>query len=354
MPLEIVRNDITKMTVDAIVNAANTDLRNGGGVCGAIFSAAGINELEGACAIIGGCAVGQAVITEGYNLKVKYIIHTVGPIYKDGQHHETELLYNAYRNSLELAKTRGIESIAFPLISSGIYRFPKEEAIEIAMKAIGDFLEKVEMLVYLVVYDRDSFVLSEQTGKSIQAYIDEHYIDEHPSNYIEEYPSNYQEDRPANKARLLNKVQLKSEVNDAYPIESVLFPSPQRAKKKRQLEDLIEQIDDTFSMMLFRLIDAKGMSDVETYKRANIDRKLFSKIKNDNKYNPSRKTAIAFAISLKLNLDETKDLLSRAGYTLSKSNLFDIIIEYFIIEGNYNIYEINEALFTYEQDLLGA
>lgn len=334
MPLEIIRNDITKVEVDAIVNAANESLLGGGGVDGAIHRAAG-PELLDECRLLGGCKVGQAKITKGYKLPATYVIHTVGPIWHDGKGNEEKLLADCYKHSLAMALDYQLESIAFPLISSGAYRFPKNKALKIAISVIGDFLLNNEMLVYLVVYDQTSFMLSEKLFSSIKQYIDEKYVGRRPFNIQERIEVSYQFDEDLFEAK---------EMSRAAPI----------VKRKRKLDDLVKELDETFSQMLLRLIDEKGMTDAETYKKANIDRKLFSKIRNNINYKPSKSTVIAFSIALKLNLDETKDLLQKAGFALSHSSQFDIIIEYFIEDENYNIFEINEALFAFDQRLLGA
>jgi O-acetyl-ADP-ribose deacetylase len=339
MPLEIVRNDITKMKVDAIVNAANSGLKIGGGVCGAIFKAAGTVELQAACDEIGGCPIGQAVITDAYKLPAKYIIHTPGPIWQGGSNQEAELLKSSYKNSLILAAKSECKSIAFPLISSGIYGYPKEEAIQIAVSTIGSFLYDHDIFVYLVVFDSKSFGLSKKLFTSIQQYIDEHYVEE-----AEIYFSRNRNEEPFAMEPLI----------EAESIEWDLYDKAEEGLKKRSLVDLVNQLDESFSERLLRLIDEKGLTDVETYHRANIDRRLFSKIRNGVHYTPKKKTAIAFAVALKLNLDETIDLLAAAGYALSRSNKFDVIVEYFIQDRNYNIHEINEALFTFDQPLLGA
>lgn len=341
MPMKIIRNDITKISVDAIVNAANTALKMGGGVCGAIFSAAGAKELQEECDRIGKCNVGEAVITSGYRLSAKYIIHTVGTIWEGGGSNEANLLHNCYSNSLDLAWKKKCKSIAFPLISSGIYGYPKDQALQIAISSIGEFLVNHDMMAYLVVYDKKSFVVSEKLFSAIERYIDDNYVDEHLDyerrGFIES-----------------DELQLYKNIPDKlYESNNACAPMPTH-KEKRSLKDVISQLDESFSQMLLRLIDEKGMTDVEAYKKANIDRKLFSKIRSCKGYNPSKATAIAFAISLGLILDETHDLLNKAGYTLSHSNKFDVIIEYFIEEGNYNIHEINEALFAFDQALLGA
>lgn len=339
MPFEIIRNDITKMSVDVIVNAANTTLKMGGGVSGAIFASAGENALQAQCDAIDACKVGEAVITGGYKLAAKYIIHTVGPIWQGGNHCETEKLKNCYTNSLILAQKTGCKSIAFPLISSGIYGYPKDKALQIAVSAIGDFLLHNELTVFLVVYDKQSFVLSEKLFSTIEKYIDEHYIDEHPYDKRNRAVEAYE--------------QQKSEVVSYISLSTANIPISKQ-KGKRSLEDVVARLDETFTQMLLRLIDEKGKTDVEIYKKANIDRKLFSKIRSNKEYKPAKVTAIALAIALELNLDETKDLLAKAGFTLSHSYKFDLIIEFFIKEENYNIFEINEALFYYAQALLGA
>jgi len=346
MPFAIVRNDITKMDTDAIVNAANSGLSPGGGVCGAIFSAAGYETLDKACRAIGHCDVGGAVITRGFALPTKYVIHAVGPIWQGGGHNEAVLLKSAYISALELARKKGCRSIAFPLISSGIYGYPKAEALHIAVEAISGFLLEHEMDVLLVIFDKSAVVLSQQLLGKVQSYIDDHYVDAFPRN------------RRFSEAAIHHQ-QLKEQENIVFsaapppPVCASCTPSATPVKQKRSLDELLGRLDESFSKMLLRLIDERGMKDSEVYKRANIDRKLFSKLRKDG-YNPSKPTAIALAISLQLNLDQTRDLLAKAGYALSHSSKFDVIIEYFIVEGNYNIHEINEVLFAFDQRLLGA
>ncbi|MFU7517071.1 O-acetyl-ADP-ribose deacetylase [Clostridium sp. HCS.1] len=326
MPFEIIRNDITKVHADAIVNAANTSLLGGGGVDGAIHAAAG-PELLKECRTLGGCAVGEAKITKAYNLPAKYIIHTVGPIWRGGNNNEEELLRNCYKNSLQLVKDYKLEIVAFPIISAGAYGYPKDEALKIAISVIGDFLLSNDLTIYLVVYDKNVFMLSNKLLASIKEYIDDRYVEEHT------YSRNRYEETYLRETECIERSE---------------------GIKPRRLEDILINIDETFSEMLLRLIDEKNMKEVEVYKRANIDRRLFSKIKKDKNYKPSKATAIAFSIALKLNLDETKDLLLKAGFALSHSSKFDIIIEYFIENQNYDIFEINEALFDFNQSTLGS
>lgn len=331
MPLEIVRNDITKMEVDAIVNAANESLLGGGGVDGAIHYAAGPGLLA-ECKTLGGCKTGNAKITGGYNLPAKYVIHTVGPIYKDGKHGEKALLESCYRESLALAKEHKCETVAFPLISSGVYGYPKDRALKVAVDVISDFLLENEMKAYIVIFDKAAYKISEKLFSDIAEYIDDNYVDR-----FTDY--RFESTRVSMPIQSFNAMDLCN--------SKALFSGD-------DLDAKLKQIDESFSQMLLRKIDEKGMTDVQVYKKANIDRKLFSKIRGDVNYKPSKPTAIAFAISLELSLDETEDMLKKAGFALSRSNKFDIIIEYFISKGNYNIFEINEALFAFDQSLLGA
>ena len=342
MPLEIIRNDITKVHADAIVNAASKSLLGGRGVDGAIHRAAG-PEFLAECRTLGGCKAGEAKITKGYRLPAKYVIHTVGPIWQGGGAGEERLLADCYRNSLALAREYNLESIAFPLISSGRFGYPKDKALKVAIAEIGDFLLQHEMIVYLVVFDRASFTLSEKLFASITEYIDDNYIEEHRLD-----------DR--NWSMRVCSQELDFHEDEGFyeePVPGESRPAPAALKRKRKLSDVVKQLDETFSQMLLRLIDEKGMNEAETYKRANIDRKHFSKIHNDIYYKPKKTTALSFAIALRLNLDETRDLLLKAGFALSHSSKFDVIVKFFIAEGNYNIFEINEALFAFEQDLLG-
>ena len=331
MPLMIVRQDITRMDVDAIVNAANTALQRGGGVCGAIFKAAGIEDLQQACDPLAPIEVGEAVITPGFSLLAKFIIHTAGPVYRDGYSGEAEKLRSCYQRSLRLALENQCESIAFPLISSGVYRYPKREAIQVATGAIRDFLEDHDLDVYLVVFDQEAFTVSEELLGEVASYLD--------ANYVEE---------DIDKRRHRNLLEVEEE---ALEYRHRTFQS---AVAPRSLEDLVGNLDEAFSETLLRLIDVKGKSDVEVYKRANLDRRLFSKIRSNKGYVPSKRTVIALAIGLELSLGETNDLLKRAGFALSHSQMADVIVEYFIMHGKYNIFDINEVLFHYDQPLLGG
>jgi len=341
MPFTIVRQDITKLKVDAIVNAANTDLAMGGGVCGAIFKAAGALELQAACDKLAPIKTGEAVITPGFGLRAKFIIHASGPVYSQRNKEQNEqLLRAAYRISLKRAVENNCISIAFPLISSGIYGYPKDEALQVATSAIQDFLKDYDLEVTLVVFDKSSFAVSRELLGAVESYIDEHFFEKHQI-----------------KRRQLLDAE-KGALEEALEEEGIFSPkileSMQAPLARAGIDDFVDNLDEPFSMTLLRLIDAKGKTDVEIYKRANLDRKLFSKIRTSRNYMPSKRTAVGLAIALELSLDETEDLLERAGYALSHSQKFDVIVEYFIVSGKYDIFEINEVLFKYDQPLLGG
>lgn len=342
MPLKIVRNDITKMEVDAIVNAANPSLLGGGGVDGCIHAAAG-EGLLAECKTLGGCETGSAKITGGYALPCKYVIHAVGPRWQGGTRNEKALLESCYKTSLRLAKEHHCETIAFPLISSGIYGYPKDQALQVAMDAISAFLLENDMTVFLVVFDRAAYQISEKLFADIAAYIDDCYTDKLAAD-----------DRRARGRRSAPLMRRSAVLKEADGEKSVDLCASAALFAEGDLHAKLKRLDESFSQMLLRKIDEKGMTDSACYKKANIDRKLFSKIRSDVQYKPSKPTAIAFAVALELSLAETEELLRKAGFALSHSNKFDLIIEYFISKGNYNIFEINEALFAFDQSLLGA
>lgn len=335
MPFSIIRQDITRMETDAIVNAANTALKRGGGVCGAIFQAAGAGALQAACDRLSPIQTGEAVITPGFDLKARYIIHTAGPVYHGGGSAEEALLRACYRNSLCLAFKNNCESIAFPLISSGIYGYPKQEALHVATTEILDFLKGHDMQVYLAVFSKDAFEISRQLLHDVKAYIDQHYVDRFPESR-----------RPP------RDFDLRAPEDFCAPLTSV--SASKTASVPFTLDDLPDALDEPFSDTLLRLIDEKGLDDVSVYKRANIDRKLFNKIKNVKGYHPGKRTVIALAIALELSPRETDDFLQRAGYALSQSQLFDVIISFFVTNRSYDIYRINEVLFQYDQPLMGS
>ena len=330
MPLEIVRNDITKMSVDAIVNAAKESLLGGCGVDGCIHRAAG-PELLQECRTLGGCRTGEAKITKAYRLPCQYVIHTVGPVWNGGKYGEREQLASCYRTSLALAKEHGCETVAFPLISSGIFGYPKDQALRVAVDTIGEFLLHNDMTVYIVIFSRTAYQISSKLFADIAEYVDDHYVDAHT-------------DSRRDRLRRMS-------VLEGRALSAGAAAAPMAVGG---LDSLLAHLDAGFSETLLKIIDRSGKKDAEVYKKANVDRKLFSKIRNNPDYKPSKPTAIAFAIALELNLDETRDLVARAGYALSASSKFDVIIEYFIRQKKYDIFEINEALFAFDQSLLGA
>ena len=355
MPLRIVRNDITKMETDAIVNAANETLLGGGGVDGCIHRAAG-PALLAECRTLGGCPTGEAKITGAYNLPCRYVIHTVGPIWHGGRYGEKELLTSCYRKSLELAAEYHCETVAFPLISAGVYGYPKAQALRVAEETISAFLEESEheMTVYIVVWQKKDFQIAASRFENITAYIDDHYVEAH-TDPQEAFSRRMRYAGAAEPAAKYIRDETLLQAAEAAPMaQGAAAPMPQAAEAAMSLEEALKQMDESFSEMLLRKIDSSGMTDAQCYKKANIDRRLFSKIRSDRLYKPSKATAVAFAVALELSPEETADLLKKAGYALSHSNKFDIIVEYFILQGNYNIMEINEALFAFDQSLLGA
>ena len=427
MPFTIVRNDITRMEVDAIVNAANKSLLGGGGVDGAIHRAAG-PELLQECRKIGGISSGEAVVTGGYNLPAKYVIHTVGPIWYGGLFGEEKTLRSCYRESLKRAEEKGCRSVAFPLISAGAYRYPREKALDVAVGTIREYLSEKEDEpdIYLVIYDRESFRISSSHVRKIQSFIDDHYVESHPDprrrreeglsaaslpasmpyeedlaeNALPEaaLPESVREDadeetsfgetvsfwqaapkeegiteqeslvhKPdgaavsgAKPGAAFRKKAKTAKSADAFmaqmPSSAAFRPQASASKpaKAGSIDDWLKNLDESFTEMLLRKIDEKGMTDAQCYKKANIDRKLFSKIRLNPQYKPKKTTAIAFAIALELSLPETEELLKKAGYALSDSSIFDVIIRYFLTIGDYDIFTINEMLFQFDQVLLGA
>ena len=338
------------MQVDAIVNTTNMEMIGYSGVDLAVHEAAG-EELDRECAALRPLSLGQAKITRGYNLDAKYIIHTSGPVWHGGSFGESAILQSCYLESLKLAVEHGCETIAFPLISSGVYGYPKDQVLKFAVQIITEFLFEHELMVYLCVFDRKSYEFSKKVFAEISEFIDDKYVAE----YDEDCISKIEEFDECAELSLCM-----SDAIEEPPCEEKTFrmsapASEQSGIKNKSLEDYMKSMDKTFAYKLFDLIDERGMTDVECYKKANVDKKTFSKIKcNPKTYRPSLQTAVAFAIALRLDLDETQDLLASAGLTLSRSFTFDKIIRYFIQKEVYDIFEINQALFEFDQVLLGC
>lgn len=401
MALQIIRNNIINVEADAIVNTANPAVGVGRGVDSSVYRAAGWEKLLEARKKIGEMSPGEAAWTPAFDLHAKYIIHTVGPAWRGGGYGERETVAKCYSRSLELAAELGCESIAFPLIATGTYGFPKDDALRIAMAEISSFLLENEMEVLLVVYDRESFEVSGKLFADIKSYIgdNEAMYELSYRSYmpIKTYGRNLQESsaeripelnasegsaRRSFLDRILNRGRVETEeARSAFPEiqeadaeeesvdydlfsdeDTLDFPgslsmpsyAPAFPTQEISLDERLKHLDKTFQEYLFMLIDRRGLTDPEVYKKANIDRKHFSKIRSNVDYSPSKKTALALAIALELSLDETKDLLARAGLALSPSMMSDRIIEYCIETSNYDIYEINCILFKYDQPTLGA
>lgn len=359
MPLSIIRNNIVDMQVDAIVNTANPRPVIGSGVDTAVHDKAGPKLLEARKAI-GNIARGSAAVTPAYNLDAKYVIHTVGPIWSDGEHEEVKTLSSCYESSLQLALKHKCESVAFPLISSGNYGFPKGLALQTAISTISSFLMEHEMMVYLVVFDKRAYSLSEKLFKDVESYIDDRLMDTLREIEYREEPYEYRrwiEERELIEQEEYEIRHRKNLIQSSRidKMESIKMPSDLAGSAPgASLEDLIGRVGETFSEALIRMIDERGLKDPDVYKRANISKQHFSKIKNTKDYQPKKSTALAFAVALKLNLDETKDLIGKAGYLLTESSKFDIIVEYFIERNNYDIFEINEVLFAFTDQILGS
>lgn len=335
MPLKIVRNDITKMAVDAIVDPTNCALRGDGGLDAAIHRAAGPG-LEAACAALGGCKTGEAKVTEGFDLPCKYIIHTVGPVWRGGLFGEKRQLTACYQSALALAKAHGCASVAFPLISAATNGYPRAKALRVAVDAIAGFLLENEMEVYIVVFTREEVAVSEKLFQAVEQYIDDIYAGE----------------RFEAPREMRRQVDREEAAAGSFADMPCLAPSGP-TMDMYTLAEMLDQVDESFGKTVLRKIDEKGMTDVECYKRANIDRRLFNKIKNEPNYRPGKQTALAIAIALRLTLSETKELLMKAGFALSHSNKADIVVEYCIQAGLYDIFQINELLFRFDLSPLG-
>lgn len=340
MPLQIVRHDITKMHVDAIVNTTNEEMVGYSGVDLAVHTMAG-KGLDAECVGLAPLGLGEAKISGAYGLPCKYIIHTSGPVWRGGLNGESIILRSCYIESLKLAVKHKCSSMAFPLISSGVYGYPKDQVLKFAIQTITEFLFEHELMVYLCVFDKESYSFSQKLFSDIQEFINDEYVDEHDEEYYDRFEDSF---------RSLRRME---------PCSESLAPRPMMAEcqqssvQGKTLKEYLKNMDKSFSEKLFEWIDKSGMTDVECYKKANVDKRTFSKIKSNKHYKPSKQTVIAFAISLQLNLEETQELLATVGFTLSRSNVFDKIIRYFIQNGKYDIFEINEALFEFDQVLLG-
>jgi len=382
MPFKIIRDDITKVKADAIVNTANPEPTYGSGTDHAVYMAAGAKELLAERLKIGAMQTGEVFVTPAFRLPAKYIIHVVGPGWIDGNHGELDVLALCYRKSLLMAKQMNLESIAFPLIATGVNGFPKDRALETALKTIAAFLEHDDMDVTLIVFNREAFVLSAALANDVRQFIDDNYVEkrqaeEYDTGRTPEISMSMMESAlfPASGAngrsvpRLgrirgrLSKAESQPDFEDECLEDPVfkceIYQSPRaaasnKAASKESLRNILDNIGESFRDRLLRLIEERGLAEPDVYKKAFIDRKLFSKIRRNPDYSPKKQTAVALAFALRLNLDETADLLKRAGYALSSSSKFDLIVLYCLKNGIYDLFEINALLFQYEQPMLGC
>lgn len=383
MPFKIVRNDITKMNTEAIVNTANDHATVGTGCDSAVYKAAGHDELLNYREEkIGFVPEGDAFITPGFKLKAKYIIHAVSPLYLDGNQGEGEKLRSCYRKSLQIAKENGIKSISFPLIATGGFGYPKEEGMRIAVDEINAFLLSNEMDIFLVVFDTKATQLGEKIYPGLEAYIDHNYVKEaREEEYGDTYfgsmrPSEPDCDRYLSNAQMIErrtrrnaeaqrrempdcsaqsvppvgavpKAGKPSFLDEALSIDECCDEAPYfdfEEQHESKLQERMRHMSDTYSEYLMYLIQERNMENAEVWKRAIVDKKIFSKIKNNANYHPNKLTALCLCVGAKLNLDESKDLLARAGYALSPCNKTDIIFSYFIENEIYDMIELDIQL----------
>ena len=330
MPFRVFRNDISKVKADVIVNSANPDPIIGGGAEAAIYKAAGENELLSERKKIGEIAPGEVAYTPAFHLNAKYIIHTVGPVWEGGYKGEAAILRSCYENAFELAVSLGCKSIAFPFISTGTYGFPKDKAIEIVINTSNKFLKHNDMTIILVVYDKASFRISGSKLQDVTSFINETYIDE-SDGYAGNSPSALRSNR-----RLERERQMHSHHWD-------------QPDAPGDVSDLLKKSSESFSAKVLSIVKERGIEPSAVYKKDGLlSKKIYSdmKIQGDN-YMPRKGTAIAFCLALELTLPEAMDLLGRAGWTLSDSKKNDIIVKYHILQGDYNIRNVNDTLNTY-------
>ena len=346
MPFLMIRNDITKVAADAIVNPANRNLLQGSGTSRAIYQAAGEQELTAACEAIGHCDLGRAVCTPAFGLPAKYIFHAVCPAWQGGGFGEAEQLAGAYHSALELAAEYHCESVAFPLLSSGNYGYPKEQAFRIAVDTITQYVMEHDLTVYLVLYDRHSLAVSRKLFASVEEYIDDHYVAQNDESY--------QFDRRRRESVERRRWRLEEEATPMLETAAAPPPPATTPMAARSLEHLMDNLGESFTTRLLRLIDERGLKDSTVYKQSNISRQHFSKIQCNRDYNPKKKTVLAFAVGLHLSEDETIDLLQSAGYAFSDGSKRDWIVRYCLEHKIYNINQVNTLLFQWDQELLGA
>lgn len=338
MPFSIVRNDIARVRADVLVNAANERLAAGGGVCGAIFEGAGAGRMAAACARIGHCPTGSAVTTPGFDLPCRWVVHAVGPVWRGGSHGERDLLRSCYRSLFAEVARLGADSVAFPLISAGIFGYPVREALDVARAETSAFLDDhPDVEVTLVVFTRDVVAQGVALLGELREYVDDAYVDGSP----------HLRDRSAELREFRTP--------EAYPTAAPApVPTPSAPVAPDELAERLAHLDASFSEALLALVDERGLTDAQVYRRANLSRQLFSKIRSKPDYRPSKPTAVALALALGLTLPQTQELLAHAGLTLSRSSKFDVIVEFYLARGVHDVMAVNEALFAFDQPLLGS
>ena len=341
MPFKIIRDDITKVKADAIVNPANPEPVIGGGVESAIYEAAGKEKLLEARKELGRLQPGKVGVTEAFNLAAKYIIHVSGLYWKGGNSFEARCLKECYEKALKAALDKGCKSIAFPLLGTGTYGFPKDIGLDVAVSTFTEFLEEYEMEITLVVFDNEAVNVSGKLAYEVKSFIDDKYAHE----VLE---TEYKKDRNIERYALPNErfhLLLKEETYDV--LDNACTKDTFSAKQPGSLEAALKNIyKESFEKHLQQLINKKGLRNSEVYAAANISKQYFSKLLK-GQVKPSKDKMLALAVGLRLNMDETADFLRIGGYALSPISQTDTVVEYFIRKQEYNVLKINIVLFDY-------
>ena len=341
MPFRIIRDDITKVKADALVNPANPEPVIGGGVESAIYEAAGKEKLLEARKELGRLQPGKVGVTEAFNLAAKYIIHVSGLYWEGGNSFEARCLKECYEKALKAALDKGCKSIAFPLLGTGTYGFPKDIGLDVAVSTFTEFLEEYEMEITLVVFDNEAVNVSGKLAYEVKSFIDDKYA-------LEVLETEYKKDRNIECYELPNErfhLLLKEETYDV--LDNACTKDTFSAKPSGSLEAALKNIyKESFEKHLQQLINKKGLRNSEVYAAANISKQYFSKLFK-GQVKPSKDKMLALAVGLRLNMDEVVDFLRIAGYALSPISQTDTVVEYFIRKQEYNVLKINIVLFDY-------
>ena len=341
MPFKIIRDDITKVKADVIVNPANSEPVIGGGVESAIYKAAGKEKLLEARKELGRLNPGKVGVTEAFNLDAKYIVHVSGLYWKGGNSFEARCLEECYEKALKAALDKGCKSIAFPLLATGTYGFPKDIGLDVAVSAFTEFLEEYEMDITLVVFGNDAVNVSGKLVDEVRSFVDDKYVKE-------ALEAEYKKDRNIERYALPNErfhLLLKEETYDL--LDNACTKDTSSAKQPGSLEAALKNIyKESFEKHLQQLINKKGLRNSEVYAAANISKQYFSKLLK-GQVKPSKDKMLALAVGLRLNMDETADFLRIGGYALSPISQTDTVVEYFIRKQEYNVLKINIVLFDY-------